>query len=151
MRIEDKMGNYKVMASTHNFLNTWVARGLNLYMKVRVANGEQIICQGKYEKVVVQLQGNNFMIDFYFIPLPGIDKVLGIQYLETLGTVNCDWKRLTMTFMWNQHVISLQGIRNQSIHNVTFDELSIEDRQQHTPILLVLIPFLAILSSPLLF
>lgn len=49
------------------------------------------------------------------LPLMGLDMVLGIQWLEKLGTVTCDWKRLTMEFSWERQVRRLQGVGGQAI------------------------------------
>ncbi|KAJ0053781.1 hypothetical protein Pint_00560 [Pistacia integerrima] len=107
------IGAHEVVAlidsgSTHNFISDRVAEMLHLPMKptesftVRIANGERLSFKGKYEKLLVDLQGNEFQLDFFSLPLTGLDMVLGIQWLETLGSVVCDWKKLTMDFIWEQ-------------------------------------------------
>ena len=45
----------------------------------------------------------------------GLDMVLGIQWLQQLGDVNCNWKNLTMKFHWNGHLQFLKGINSQLI------------------------------------
>lgn len=47
------------------------------------------------------LQGMSFAVNLYSLPLIGLDMVLGVQWLEQLGTVMCDWKRMAMEFSWN--------------------------------------------------
>ena len=93
--------------STHSFLNEKVASTLRLPVvptksfTVRVANGERLMCQGRYEKVPIDLQGIPFSLTFYSLSLAGLDIVLGIQWLEILGLVVCNWKHLTMDFNWD--------------------------------------------------
>ncbi|RVW74045.1 hypothetical protein CK203_056398 [Vitis vinifera] len=67
---------------------------------VRVANGERLSCKGKYEKLTVNLQGNEFHLDFFSVPLNGLDMVLGIQCSKDSRT------------MRNSHQICRQCWRN---------------------------------------
>ncbi|RVW65002.1 Retrovirus-related Pol polyprotein from transposon 297 [Vitis vinifera] len=80
MRIKAIIGAHEVVAlidsgSTHNFISDRVAETLCLPVKpttpftVRVANGERLSCKGKYEKLTVNLQGNEFHLDFFFCAL----------------------------------------------------------------------------------
>ena len=130
MRIKAIIGAHEVVAlidsgSTHNFISDRVAETLCLPVKpttpftVRVANGERLSCKGKYEKLTVNLQGNEFHLDFFSVPLNGLDMVLGIQWLETLGSVVCDWKKRTMDFIWEQQPKKLQGIEIPPIQDTT--------------------------------
>ena len=141
MRIEAMMGSHKMIAlidsgATHNFVSDRVASIMNMAINptkpftVRVANGDQLWCKGKYKQGAVRLQGIPFLLDFFPIPLHGIDLVLGIQWLETLGPVNCDWKDLTMKFMWDQKLRCLQGLRAPPIQGMSADCMVKETRQQ---------------------
>jgi len=75
-----------------------------------VANGNPLKCQGRFENIHVLLQGIPFMLTLYALPLYGLDLVLEVQWLEQLGTVACDWKKMTMEFMWKNQKQKLQGI-----------------------------------------
>ena len=68
---------------------------------IKVANGEKVICQGKYEKVQALIQDVSFELTLYSLPITRLDMVLGVQWLENLGSVVCNWKTLTMDFKWN--------------------------------------------------
>jgi hypothetical protein len=78
--------------STHNFLDINVARNLKIFiypvldMKVMVADGKKIKNVRKCYKVKLQIQDFNLEIELYTIPLGGVDVVLGVQWLQTLGT-----------------------------------------------------------------
>ncbi|RVW13613.1 Transposon Ty3-I Gag-Pol polyprotein [Vitis vinifera] len=54
---------------------------------VRVANGERLTCQGRYDKVRIELQGTEFYLTLFSLPLSGLDLVLGVQGLEMLGSM----------------------------------------------------------------
>lgn len=139
MRVAATVGSQHVMVlidsgSTHNFLSERVARLLRLPViptksfAVRVANGERLTCQGRFEEVQVNLQGITFSLILYSLPLAGLDMVLGIQWLEMLGSVVCNWKQLTMDFHWDNQARRLQGI-NQTIQATSLTSVAKEMRQ----------------------
>ena len=121
MRVLAKIGPYEIVVlidsgSTHNFISEKVASLLQLPViptdsfNVRMANGRPLQCQGRFENVHISLQGIFFILTLYALPLVGLDVVLGVHWLEQLGTVLCNWKKLTMEFQWcNQHHV-LQGM-----------------------------------------
>ena len=55
-----------------------------------VAYGKKIEKVGKFHKVKLQIQDYNLESEFYVVPLGGVDAVLGIQWLETLGTYSAN-------------------------------------------------------------
>ena len=55
-------------------------------MKVMVADDKKIEKVGKCHKVKLQIQNFNLESPFYTVPLQGVDVVLLIQWLQTLGT-----------------------------------------------------------------
>ena len=55
-----------------------------------VADGKKIDNVGKCHKVKLQMQEYNLELDFLAVPLGGIDVVLGIQWLQTLGTYSAN-------------------------------------------------------------
>jgi hypothetical protein len=88
-----KIGPHEVMVlidsgSTHNFISNRLARILRLPIiptksfHVQVANREGLTYQWRYDRV--QIQGIKFYLTFFFLPLTGLDLVLGVQWLEML-------------------------------------------------------------------
>ena len=79
--------------STHNFVSEKVAQMLHLLVIptgpfiVKVADGNRLQCQGRFERVQIILQGILFSLKLYSLPLIGLDFVLGIHWLEMLGSV----------------------------------------------------------------
>ena len=111
MRVMARIGPYQIIVlidsgSTHNFINTKLANMLQLPIKpmetftVRVANGERLTCQGKFEQVQLFIQDISFSLTVYSLSISELDIVLGVQWLELLGSVVCNWKTLTMEFEW---------------------------------------------------
>lgn len=108
MRIEEWVGHRKVLilidnGSTHNFVDHRIAQSLGLFVTpvavfwVTVANGERIPCREKHEGVHVVIQAMEFTTSLFSLPLIGLDMVLGVQWLEKLGPVVCDWGWLSMS------------------------------------------------------
>ncbi|RVW64852.1 Transposon Ty3-I Gag-Pol polyprotein [Vitis vinifera] len=98
---------------------------------VRVANGTPMQCRWKYETVCVSLGEFFFSLTLFALPLTSLDLVLGVQWLELLGPVVCDWRNLTMEFEWRSQNCVLQGLRTTPIQPVDFQCLSKEARQGH--------------------
>ena len=53
-------------------------------------------------------------MDFYVLPIQGAEVVLGVQWLQLLGTILIDYHKLTMEFSWENETIQLQGIKQSS-------------------------------------
>ena len=143
MRVAARIGDHDVIilidsGSTHNFLSERLANLLRLPViptetfPVRVANGESLKCQGRFEGVQINLQGTVFSLTLYSLPLTGLDVVLGIQWLELLGAVVCDWKQLTMEFLWENQTRRLIGVDGQDIQAASLKELTKECRHSQT-------------------
>lgn len=139
MRVAAKIGSYTLIVlidsgSTHNFINTKVADMLQLPVQpfkpcdVKVANGGLLACQGKFNDVQLHLQGIPFVVTLFALPITGLDVVLGIQWLERLGTVACNWKNLTMEFQWDNNTHKLQGLRTPVIQSTSLQAISKEAR-----------------------
>jgi len=80
--------------STHNFIDSDTSVDLNLqrtsapnFLKVVVANGDQISNVGIYNNLSVQIDIEPFIIDGYSIKLEGYDFVLGVNWLSSLGPI----------------------------------------------------------------
>ncbi|XP_068649575.1 uncharacterized protein [Aristolochia californica] len=98
--------------NTHNFISQPAAQQLSLLIQqntgisVSVANGEKISSARVYPAVPFDIEDHTFVTD---IPLVGFDLVLGIKWLQQLGLILWDFKALTMSFMKDQHQLTLHG------------------------------------------
>jgi hypothetical protein len=103
--------------STHNFLDINVARNLKLFvypvpdMKVMVVDGKKIKNVGKCHKVKLQIQDFNLESEFYTVPLGGVDVVLGVQWLQTLGTYSINHQENFIKFKWQGKTYKLYGFQ----------------------------------------
>ncbi|KAL0853428.1 hypothetical protein Bca101_058580 [Brassica carinata] len=114
--------------STHNFISEKAAKKLNLKIirtppfAVRVANGSPLQCHGHYKDVQVKMGEVTVSVTLNALPLVGLDLVLGIEWLQSLGPIICDLKAQTMKFNWEGKRCTLQGTRNTSIQSASVSE-----------------------------
>lgn len=57
------------------------------------------------------------------LPIWGLDVVLGMQWLRTLGPCVHDHNELTMEFQWEGRMVKLAGNTKVNAHQVTFSQL----------------------------
>ena len=74
-----------------------------------VADGKKIEKVGKCHKVKLQIQDYNLESEFYAVPLGGVDVVLGIQWLQTLGTYSANHQEHFIKFKWQGERYKLYG------------------------------------------
>lgn len=92
--------------STHTFLSDVAVSRLGLQvttlpdLSVKVANGERISSKGR-TTATLTIGQENFTTSCYSLPLDGLDLVLGVQWLRSLGPIVCNFDKHTMTF-WRQ-------------------------------------------------
>ena len=90
--------------STHNFIAEAAAArtGLPVHPSPRltatVANGERITCPGVIRQAPLLIDGEEFCVDLYVMPLAGYDVVLGTQWMITLGKMLWDFSTCTVAF-----------------------------------------------------
>ncbi|MBV9302357.1 MAG: retroviral-like aspartic protease family protein, partial [Acidobacteriaceae bacterium] len=108
--------------ATHNFIDRSLAKTLGLPrsdtspLEVTVADSNSYVILHSYNQVPVCIDSLIMQVDLYPFNLPGIDVVLGIQWLRCLGEICHDWDKLTMKFSWNNTTHCFQGIRQHEGH-----------------------------------
>ena len=63
-----------------------------------MANGEKVACPGVLRQAPVTINGKEFCVDLFVMPLAGYDVVLGTEWMATLGPIVWDFAARTMTF-----------------------------------------------------
>jgi hypothetical protein len=102
-------------SSTHSFIHEAVVHALGLDvvhrpgLTVKVANGERLQSYGICKDTTVDIQGEEFVMDCYTLPLEGFDVILGIQWLKSLGPIIWNFVALSMAFLRQGQSVRLQG------------------------------------------
>ncbi|KAL0537842.1 hypothetical protein IC582_026831 [Cucumis melo] len=101
--------------ATHNFVSEKIVTSLQLPIKetahygVILGSGTAIQGKGICESVEIQMKNWTVKEDFLPLELGGVDVILGMQWLYSLGVTICDWKNLTLTFYDNEKQICIKG------------------------------------------
>jgi hypothetical protein len=124
LKIEGYIKNKKVIVlidygSTHNFIHFKLAKALNCFLypatdfQVMIEDGGTINCLGKCNKINLTMGEYVMNSPMISIPMGGVDVVLGIQWLQSLGTMAFDFQELFMKFSLEGKEIELRGIRGK--------------------------------------
>ena len=106
---------------THNFIDQTIA---TMYMlpvnreknfQVMVANGKKIECAGQCRALTITIQGHSITTNYYVLPVVACQLVLGVQWLKILGSIETNYKELTMTFKVGGDFHTFQGLRHPKI------------------------------------
>lgn len=77
--------------------------------------------KGICKSVCLQLQNLTITENLLPLELGDLDIVLGMEWLRTLGSVEVDWKALTMMFKAGEETIVLQGDPTLTKSKVTLE------------------------------
>ena len=123
MRLAEIMNERTVVVmvdpgATHNFVSEVTIEKLGLHpiesrsFGVTLGTGETVQGEGVCTGVVLELQGIKIVEDFLILPLGSSDVILGIQWLEKLGTITTNWKTQTLKFQLDGTTVTLKGDRH---------------------------------------
>lgn len=85
--------------STHNFINTDLAKKLGLHIdftkefEVSIASGEKLYGQGVCSCIDVSCQGVKIQVDLLLLPVGGCQVVLGVQWMQELDDIIFNFKK----------------------------------------------------------
>ena len=109
------------MWGTQNFVFEKLVAKLKLHIKdisnygVILGSGTGIKGKGVCENVEVVLNEWRVVESFLSLEIGGVDVILGMLWLYSLGVTEMDWKNLTMTFFHDNNKIIIKG--NPSLTN----------------------------------
>ncbi|KZV57116.1 peroxidase 64 [Dorcoceras hygrometricum] len=101
--------------ASHNFVSRKLVEKLGLEIDeavrfgVCLGDGTKVRCQGLCLELVVQLGTYTVAIVGHLFELGGVDVILGVEWLRTLGEVLLDWNKMKMRFKEGKHVVELKG------------------------------------------
>ncbi|MCH83560.1 hypothetical protein A2U01_0004386, partial [Trifolium medium] len=137
MKIEGRIADVDVLVlidsgATHNFISPQVTTALGLTITlmaekhIKLGDGHKIVSKGICKEVKVQLGQIQVVVDAWVLELGGLDMVLGVSWLSTLGKVVMDWKNLSMQFMHDSKLVKLQS---QGNNHESYLNSFLEDKQ----------------------
>nr|GMD32851.1 Transposon Ty3-G Gag-Pol polyprotein [Ipomoea batatas] len=115
--------------STHNFITPAIVERLQLPTKsitpfqVYIGNGDTLGCQHVCHGVEVCMQGLTFAVDLHVLRIVGPDVVLGVQWLQSLGSVTHDYSKSTMEFQRGSTIVTLKGDSSLNNQPISFNQL----------------------------
>jgi hypothetical protein len=109
LKIEGYIKKKKVIvlidsSSTHNFIHYKLAKSLNCFVyptsefQVIIVDGGTINCSGKCNKINLTMGEYVMNSPMIVIPMGGVDAILGIQWLQLLGTMAFNFQEHFMKF-----------------------------------------------------
>ena len=115
--------------STHNFIDQAIVTKFGLdvahdqKLQVMVANWDKINCDGRCLGLTLLVQNFPIQAVFYILPAATCQVVLGVQWLATLGPIETNYKKLTMSFQQGGKPCMFQGLRPPTVAALSDKEL----------------------------
>ena len=106
---------------THNSIHIKLAKALNFFIypapkfQVMIADGGTINCSGKFHKITLTMGEYVFNSPMLVILMGGVDGVLGVQWLQSLGMVAFNFLELFMKFSLDRKEFELRGVIGKPI------------------------------------
>eukprot|EP00253_Pinus_taeda_P029589 PITA_29589 len=121
IKIEGHIKKKKVIVlidsgSTHNFIHCKIAKEFNCFLylapecQVMVASGGTINLSRKCHNIKLSMGEYVLNSAMLSIPMGGVDVVLGVQWLQSLGTIAFKFQELFMKFYAEGNEVELRGI-----------------------------------------
>ncbi|MCI32882.1 pentatricopeptide repeat-containing protein, partial [Trifolium medium] len=101
--------------ASHNFISPQITSALGLSVtpmadkNIKLGDGHKDLSKGICEGVTIDLGPQVFDVDALVLELGGLDVVLWVSWLSTLGKVVMDWKDLLMQFLHKGKMVTLQA------------------------------------------
>ena len=102
--------------SIHNFIHFKIAKELNLFLyptpecQVMVENGGTINFSGKFHNIKLTMGEYVLNSTMIFIPMGGVNVVIGVQWLQYLVTIAFNFQELFLNFFLEGKEVELRGI-----------------------------------------
>lgn len=101
--------------STHNFIQESVVHKLGVALqelpkfRIFIDSGDYLVRREVCQRVAITIQDAVITQDLFVLTMEGANIVLGVQWLETLGTVRMDYKQLMLDFECGDTSVKLQA------------------------------------------
>ncbi|XP_073219539.1 uncharacterized protein [Cicer arietinum] len=101
--------------ATHNFISHKLVRSMGwpvegtTPLNVKMGDGFKVVAQGVCRKLVLDLGSMTSTIDAWLFDLDGIDTVLGMSWLASIGGMWVDWAQKVLRFPIDSQWVELRG------------------------------------------
>jgi hypothetical protein len=131
--------------STHNVINCKLAKDLNFFIylasefQVMIVDGGTINCFGKCHSI--KLNMGEYLLDspMIAIQMGGVDIVLGVQWLQSLGTMAFNFQDPFMRFSSEGKEIELRGMQGKPSNVISSNNMTKLLKKGHNGIIAQLI------------
>ncbi|CAJ2636500.1 unnamed protein product [Trifolium pratense] len=126
MKVGGRIQNVELLVlidsgASHNFISPKVTTALGLAItptttrNIKLGDGHKVSTTGMCKGVKMKVGEFEIVVDAFVLELGGMDMVLGVAWLSTLGKVVMDWKAMTMQFSVKDKEVQLQGLCHKLI------------------------------------
>ena len=123
--------------ASHNYVTKELVLSLNCPITetrpyvVSLGDGSKRISQGRCEGMRIKVGPHVLQQNAYVLELGGIDMILGMEWLETLGEVKTDWRKQIMSYEQGGKVITLEGyqIKDEN-QTIALQEILVEEQKR---------------------
>ncbi|KZV19807.1 peroxidase 64 [Dorcoceras hygrometricum] len=101
--------------ASHNFISRKLVEKLGMEIDeavkfgVCLGDGTKVQCQGLCQGLKIQLGTYIAKITGHLFELGGVDIILGVEWLRTLGEIRLDWNKMRMRFKVEGRRVELKG------------------------------------------
>jgi hypothetical protein len=159
LKIEGYIKKKKVIVlidygSTHNFIHYKLPKALNYFIyivpefQVMIANGGTINCSGKFHKINLSMGEYVMNSPMISIPMGGGDVILGVQWLQSLGTMAFIFQEMFMKFSLEGKEIELRGITGKPIKVIISKDMTKILKKGHQRVIVQLCSLYVQTSKP---
>ncbi|GAU48361.1 hypothetical protein TSUD_282420 [Trifolium subterraneum] len=102
--------------ATHNFIDKRLVQKMNwavddsTSMCIKLGDGSRAHSIGVCPDLKIDVDGVQLAIQAHLFELGGVDIVLGVDWLRTLGDIIMNWTKHTMSFWYKQKWVTFQGL-----------------------------------------
>jgi hypothetical protein len=106
--------------ATHNFISHHLVHKMNWQvengteMRIRLGDGSLSTTKGACNGLEIDVGGVQMVVNAQLFDLGGMDMVLGVEWLRTLGDTIANWRKHTMSFWFNKQWVTLNGLKEHA-------------------------------------
>jgi hypothetical protein len=105
--------------ATHNFIDKrlvqkmgWPADNTKS-MCIRLGDGSRVQSGGVCNNLSIDIEGVQVEIEAQLFDLGGMDLILGVEWLRTLGDIIMNWNTHSMSFWYNKRWVTFHGLSGE--------------------------------------